>query len=68
MSARAYSLTAGILFLLISLGHLARIVWGLPVVVRGVSVPEWASAVALVVTAFLSYEGFNLARKAPPKA
>jgi hypothetical protein len=40
---------------------------GLPVVVQGVSVPVWASVVALVVTAFLSYEGFHLARKTPPK-
>ena len=67
MSDHAYSLTAGIVFLLIALGHLARIIMGLPVVVQGVSIPVWASVVALVVTAFLSYEGFHLARKAPPK-
>jgi len=57
MSEHAFSLTAGIIFLLIALGHLARIVLGLPVVVQGWSVPVWASVVALVVTAFLSYEG-----------
>jgi hypothetical protein len=67
MSEHAYSLTAGIVFLLISLAHLARIVLALPVVVQGVSVPLWASVVALVVTAFLSYEGFHFARKEPPK-
>ena len=67
MSEHAFSLTAGILFLLIALGHLARIVLGLPVVVQGVSVPVWASVVALAVTAFLSYEGFHLARRVPPK-
>ena len=68
MSEHAFSLTAGIVFLLIALGHLARIIMGLPVIVQGVSIPVWASVVALVVvTAFLSYEGFHLARKAPPK-
>jgi hypothetical protein len=67
MSEHAFSLTAGIIFLLIALGHLARIIMGLPVVVQGVSFPVWASVVALVVTAFLSYEGFHLARKTPPK-
>jgi len=46
-------------------GH--KIIMALPVVVQGVSVPLWASAVALVVTAFLSYEGFHFARKARPK-
>jgi hypothetical protein len=67
MSEHAYSLTAGIVFLLIAIGHLARIVLGLPVVVQGLSIPVWASIVALVVTAFLSYEGFHFARRARPK-
>jgi hypothetical protein len=67
MSNHAFSLTAGIIFLLIALGHLARIIMGLPVVVQGVSVPVWASVVALMVTAFLSYEGLHFARRAPPK-
>jgi hypothetical protein len=66
MSEHAFSLTAGIIFLLIALGHLARIVLGLPVV-QGWSVPVWARVVALVVTAFLSYEGFRFARGAQPK-
>ena len=68
MSEHAFSLTSGIIFLLIGLGHLARIIMGLPVVVQGVSVPLWASVVALAVSAFLSYEGFHLARKTPPKS
>jgi hypothetical protein len=67
MSEHAYSLTAGVIFLLIALGHLVRIILGVPVVVQGVSVPEWTSVVALLVTAFLSYEGFHFARKPPPK-
>jgi hypothetical protein len=67
MSEHAFSLTAGIVFLLIALGHLARIIIGLPVVVQGVSIHMWASVVALVVTALLSYEGFHFARKVPPK-
>lgn len=65
MSERIFSLTAGIVFLLITLAHLARVVWSMPVVVQGVFVPVWASVVALVVTAFLSYEGFHFARKTP---
>jgi hypothetical protein len=67
MSEHAYSLTAGVIFLLIALGHLARIVLGLPVVVQGVSIPVWASVIALLVTGFLSYEGFHFARKSSPK-
>jgi len=63
MSEHTFSLTAGIVFLLIALCHLTRIIMDLPVVVQGVSIPVWASVVALVVTAFLSYEGFHFARK-----
>jgi hypothetical protein len=67
MSEHAFSLTAGIVFLLVALGHLARLILGTPVVVQGLAIPLWASAVAFVVTAFLSYEGFHFARKSPPK-
>lgn len=62
MSEHGFSLTAGVIFLLIAICHLMRLIFGSPVVVQGVSIPLWASALALVVTAFLSYEGFHFAR------
>jgi len=65
MSDHAYALIAGIVFLLVAIAHLLRMVLGTPVVVQGVSIPMWASAIALVVTAFLSYEGFHFARRTP---
>jgi hypothetical protein len=65
MSDHAYALIAGIVFLLVAIAHLLRIILGTPVVVQGVSIPMWASAIALVVTAFLSYEGFRFARRTP---
>ena len=63
MSQKAFSLTAGVLFLLVALGHFLRIVFGLSFVVQGVSVPMWASAIAVVITGFLAYHGLRLARK-----
>jgi len=63
MSDHAYALIAGIIFFLIALAHLLRMALGTPVVVQGLSIPMWASATALVVTAFLSYEGFHFARR-----
>ena len=65
MSDHAYALIAGIVFLLVAIAHLLRMALGTPVVVQGVSIPMWASAIALVVTAFLSYEGFRFARRTP---
>ena len=67
MSEHAFSLTVGIVFLLIAIAHLVRLVFGAAVVVQGVSIPLWGSGIATVVTGFLSYEGFHFARKAPPK-
>ena len=66
MSERAFSLTAGIVFLLIALGHFLRIVFGVPFAVFDISVPIWPSIVAVAITGFLSYEGFHFARR--PKA
>jgi uncharacterized protein YacL len=68
MSQEAFSLTVGVVFLLIALGHLLRVVFGVSFVVYDIPVPMWASIVAVVFTGFLSYEGFHFARKAPPRA
>ena len=63
MSQKAFSLTAGVFFLLIAVGHLLRIVFGLSLIVQGVSVPVWASAIAVVITGFLAYHRLRLTRK-----
>lgn len=63
MSQYAFSLAAGIVFLLIAFAHLLRIVFGTPVVVQDIPIPVWASGIAVVITGFLSYEGFHFARK-----
>lgn len=67
MSQNAFALTAGVIFLLIALGHLLRVVFGVSFVVQDIAVPMWASLVALVITGYLAYEGFHVARKTPPK-
>jgi len=63
MSQKSFSLAAGVLFLLVALGHLLRIVFGLSLVVQGVSIPMWVSVIALFITGFLAYSGLLLARK-----
>ena len=68
MSQKTYALLAGVIFLVIAIAHLARVVFRVPVVVEEIDVPMWASAIAVIVMAFLAYEGFHLARKSPPKS
>ncbi|HET8546939.1 MAG TPA: hypothetical protein VFL57_03005 [Bryobacteraceae bacterium] len=68
MSQRSYTLIAGVVFLLIAIGHLLRIIFGVSFVVYDVPIPMWASLVAAVLMGFLSYEGFHLASKSWPRA
>jgi len=68
MSQRTFSITAAVVFLLIAVGHLLRVIFGVSFVVHGIPVPMWASLIATVFTGFLAYEGFHFARKSPPRA
>ena len=47
MSQKAFALTAGVVFLLIALGHLLRVVFGVSFVVQDIPIPVWASGVAV---------------------
>ena len=63
MNQKTFSLVVGVIFLLIALGHLVRLVFGVEWRVADRSVPHWISWVALVVMGFLAYQGFRLSRK-----
>jgi hypothetical protein len=63
MSQHTFLRIAGVVFLLIALGHVLRIVLGWSVMVQDSSVQMWASGLTIVITAYLAYEGFRLARK-----
>jgi hypothetical protein len=65
MSQHLFLPIAGVVFGLIALGHLLRLVFGVSLVVYGISVPMWASGIAVVVMGYLASEGFRLARKSP---
>ncbi len=63
MSQRTFSLTAAVIFLLITLGHLLRVAVGATFVVEGVSIPMWASVLAMILMGYLAFEGFRLWRR-----
>jgi hypothetical protein len=65
MNLRSFSLVAGIIFTIIALLHLLRIVYGWDAVVGGWAAPKWVSWLALVVAAYLGYEGLRLSKKRP---
>jgi len=65
MSQHAFLLVAAVVFGLIALGHVIRIVFNVAFVVRDIPVPMWGSGLAVVIMAYLAYQGFRLARKSP---
>ena len=65
MSVKVFSWTAGVIFCLIALAHVVRVAIRAEWIVEGITIPLWASWVAMFVAGYLAYEGFRLARKSP---
>jgi hypothetical protein len=63
MSQKTFSLVAGLIFLLVAVMHVLRLAFKWEVVLNGWSVPMWVSAVAIVITAYLAFEGLKLSRR-----
>ncbi len=63
MSQRMFSVTAGVIFLLIALLHAFRIVFGVEWIVEGRTVTMWARWVAVPIAAYLAYQGYRLSKK-----
>jgi phosphoglycerol transferase MdoB-like AlkP superfamily enzyme len=65
MTQKTFLLIASMIFLLIALAHLSRLVFKWSVLLGGWAVPFWVNWVALLVFAYLAYEGFRLGKKSP---
>lgn len=63
MSHRTFSLIAGVVFLLIALGHLVRVALGAIFVVEGIAIPMWPSILVVILFGYLAFQGFWLSGK-----
>ncbi len=63
MSQKIFSLVAGLIFLLIAVMHVLRLALKWEAVLNGWSVPMWVSALAIVIAAYLAFEGLKLGRR-----
>ena len=63
MCQKTFSLTAGVVFSLVALGHILRIVFAVEWTMQGQPVPMWPSWGAVIVAAFLASQGFRLYKK-----
>jgi uncharacterized protein YacL len=59
MQQTVYNTITAVLFLVVALLHLLRIIFGWPAQIGNLSIPMWASWLALIVTAALAYLGFR---------
>ena len=60
---KPFSVIAAVVFVLVALAQLLRLVLGWPVVVNGINVPVWASAIACLVAAGLAVMVWREARQ-----
>ncbi len=63
MSQKTFSLTAGVVFTLVALGHVLRVVLAVEWTMQGQTFPMWPSWGAAVVAAYLASQGFRLSKK-----
>ena len=63
MSQKTFPLVTSVIFLLIALVHALRLAFGWHAVVNTWVVPMWVSGVAVVITAYLAFEGLKLGRR-----
>ncbi len=63
MDPRTYFSVTAIIFLIIAVLHLTRAFTGWEASIGGWTVPQWVSWVALLVSGFLAYSGFNLRKQ-----
>ncbi len=59
---KKFHLVAGTLFAVVALLHLARVLFGLDLVIGSWNAPYWLNGLGAVVTAFLSFASFSLAK------
>ena len=60
---KPFSAIAAVVFVLIALAQLLRLVLGWPVVVNGIDIPVWPSAIACLVAAGLAVMVWREARE-----
>jgi len=63
MGRSTFTLVAAVIFAAIAVLHAIRIFYGWEAVIGGWAVPMWFSWVALVVSGYLAWNGWQLAQK-----
>jgi hypothetical protein len=62
LSKNTFPQLAAAIFLIVAVAHALRLIFKWVVLIGGWQVPMWVSAVAIVITAYLAYEGFRISQ------
>ncbi len=62
MSQKTFCFVAGLIFLIVAIGHAMRLVFRWEAMIGGWIVPVWMSWVAVLLAGFLAFEGLRKSR------
>jgi hypothetical protein len=62
LSKNTFPQLAAAIFLIAAVAHALRLIFKWVVLIGGWQVPMWVSAVAIVISAYLAYEGFRISQ------
>ena len=62
LSKNTFPQLAAAIFLIVAVAHALRLIFKWVVSIGGWQVPMWVSAVAIVISAYLAYEGFRMSQ------
>lgn len=63
MNQKTFLGITGVLFLLMTILHVARIIFGWNAIIGGWVIPLWVSWIAIVLAGFLSFQSWKLMKK-----
>ncbi len=62
MSQKTFCFVAGLIFLIVAIGHAMRIAFRWEAMIGGWMVPVWVSGVGVIVAGYLAFEGLKMSR------
>ncbi len=62
MSQKTFCLVAGLIFLIVAIGHAMRLAFRWEAMMGGWMVPVWVSWVGVIVAGYLAFEGLKRSR------
>ncbi|MDE2030750.1 MAG: hypothetical protein KGI58_00620 [Patescibacteria group bacterium] len=60
---KVFYTTVGVLLAIVALLHFLRVAFSVPLIIGGISMPQWLSVIGAIITGFLAYASFHFANR-----